>query len=405
MSEKILSPSTEFSKAATQRDIAEGIPAGEERKYNLLEAQEAAYAAKPFMEVAVELYEAQEYKELALENTDLNTLIDYSERRARLAVEKGEVRELSDDEQKILDVYKAKAEADKVMLEGGDDLFNYVTSPESIISASIEANDRFGQATTREEKRKWADMEQKLERYAEYLKSGEDRADDEFSTNTAHAAGLLGRVNVETGNTTEWDGEPIDEKKLRLQAHNLHTESDMLNFVSSHMRLEKQKEQVANTSTRSRSIETEQESKISLPDDERERSLFVKEYFAQHSDVKDSKNEAVLKQFLLKETQYRIDEVKRLNRPGLKVDDRAAMIFRMGAFDDSTLEELAPELRFTYRLLADKQPGLTYGEFDAMSVDGIATVLGVDVHKDIDGYDQFAKKGQRQRRLFPNIDR
>src|ERR1035438_9028245 len=120
MSEKIPTPSTEFSKVSLQQDFAEGISAGEERKYNIFEAEEAAYAAKPFMDVAVELYEAQEDKELALENTNLNTLIDYAERRARLAAEKGKVRELSDYEQKILDVYKAQAESDKVKLELGD---------------------------------------------------------------------------------------------------------------------------------------------------------------------------------------------------------------------------------------------------------------------------------------------
>lgn len=404
MSERIPTPSTEFSNVATERDIAEGIPSNE-RRYNLLEAREAAYAAKPFMDIAVELYKSQEDKELALDNTDLNTLIDYAEQRARFAAEKGEVRELSDEEQKILDVYKAQAETDKVMLEGGDDLFNYITNPESIISASVEANDRFSRATTREEKGKWGDIERKLERYAEYLKTANDDQYKEFTTDTGHAAGLLGRMNVETGKTTEWNGEPVDERKLRLQAHNLHNEAEMLKFVDSHAKLEKQKEQIANTSTRSGSSETGQETRISLPDDERERTRFVKEYFAEHSDIKDPKNEAVLKEFILKETQYRIDEVRRMNRPGLKVDDRTAMIFRLGAFNNATLGELAPELRFTYQLLADKKPGLSYSEFDAMPVDEIASTLGVDVHKDIEGYDQFVKKGQRLRKQFPNIDR
>jgi hypothetical protein len=402
MSERIPTPSTEFSNVATERDIAEGIPSNE-RRYNLLEAQEAAYAAKPFMDVAVELYESQEDKELALDNTDLNTLIDYAEQRARFAAEKGEVRQLSDEEQKILDVYKAKAESDKVKLELGDTYLEI--TPDNANSASIEAEDRSKQATTREEKSKWIDMERKSENYAHYLSSGQDDQYDTFSTNTAHVAGLLSRMNIETGTTTEWDGKPVDEKKLRLQAHNLRNEAEMLKFIGNHTKLEKQKEQIANTSTRSGSSEAGQETKISLPDDERERTRFVKGYFAEHSDIKDPKNEAVLKEFILKETQYRIDEVKRMNRPGLKVDDRAAMIFRLGAFNNATLGELAPELRFTYQLLADKKPGLSYSEFDAMPVDEIASTLGVDVHKDIEGYDQFVKKGQRLRKQFPNIDR
>lgn len=150
---------------------------------------------------------------------------------------------------------------------------------------------------------------------------------------------------------------------------------------------------------------SDKEREVVLPEDERERTRFVKEYFAQHSDVKDAKNEAVLKEFIRKETQFRVNEVKRLNRPGLKAVDSGAMIFRIGAFNNSTLEELAPELRFTYKLLADKKPGLSYSEFNDMSVDEIALTLGIDVRKDIDGYNQYVKKGQKHNMQFPNIDK
>jgi hypothetical protein len=403
MSEKIPTPSTEFSEASTRQDIFEGIPAGEERRYNILEAQEAAYAAKPFMDVAVELYEAQEYKEFALDNTNLNTLVDYAERRARHAVEKGEVRELSGDEQNILAIYKAQAGVDKVKLELGDTYDNI--TPEDITSATVEAQDRFNVSSVREERSGLKRMEYKLDRYASYLKTGDDSSEKEFSTTTDHAAGLLGRMDVRTGKTTEWDGKPVDETKLRLEDHNLRTEADMLKFVGSNIQLQKQKEQIARISIRRRSVEAKQEVEISVPDDPRERRQYVKEYFAEHDDVKDPENAAVLKEFILKETQFRVNEVKKLNRPGVKTDDRAATIFRLGAFTNSTLEELAPELRFTYKLMADKQPGLSYSDFDSMSIEDIAKNLGVDVHKDIDGYDQYVKKGQRQRLLFPNIDR
>lgn len=252
MSERIPTPSTELSKVATQRDIDEHIPAGEPREYNLLEAEEAAYAAKPFMDVAVELYGAQEDKELALENSnfsDLGSLIDYAERRARFAAEKGEVRELSDDEQKILDVYKAQAESDKVKLALGDTYLDI--GPKDAISASIEANDRFKQATTREERRKWVDMEQKLERYADYLHTGNDNNDKEFSIYPGYTGGLLDRMDAKTGNTREWDGKPIDGKKLLLRAHNLRTEADMLRFLGEHMVGNRSNERATNNETAS----------------------------------------------------------------------------------------------------------------------------------------------------------
>ena len=232
-------PSTHMSHSSLSSDHLEGTSYGERKKYDVLEAREAADAAKPFMDVAVEIHEAsKEFNDTDELTGENKTLIEYAEQRARLAAKKGEARELSNAEQKILDVYKADAEVAKVKVELGDTFWDM--GPDEVIAASIEADERRQEATTREEKHKWSGMALKLENYARFLNTGEDDQYKEFSTDTTAASYLLGRMDAETGETTELGGEPLDDKKLMIQAKNLHSEAEMLRFVGSHMKHEKQ---------------------------------------------------------------------------------------------------------------------------------------------------------------------
>jgi len=239
-----------MSHESLRRTEREGTAFDDREKYDILEAREAADAAKPFMDVAIELHETQEEAvgtdELTHENM---ALIEYAELRAKNAAEKGEARELSDTEQEVLDVYKAQAEAQKAKLELGDDYWNI--SPDEVISAAIEAENRRDQAKTRDEKSRWADLERKLDKYARFLKTGEDDQYKEFSTDTQEAMYLLGRMDVATGETVDYDGKPVDHNKLLIQARNLRSETEMLRFVGSHMKLEKQKAFIAGIKTRS----------------------------------------------------------------------------------------------------------------------------------------------------------
>lgn len=239
-----------MSHESLRRDEREGVAFDDREKHDILEAREAAEAAKPFMDVAVELHQTQEEVVGTDEITHENkALIEYAEQRARFAAEKGEARDLSDTEQEVLDVYKAQAQAVNVRVELGDDFWNM--GPEEIISAAIEAEDRRKQATTREEKHKLADMERKLDNYARFLKSGEDDQYAEFSTDTTQASYLLGRMDVATGETTEYDGKSVNHNKLLIQARNLRSEAEMLRFVGNHMKLEEQKQFIAGHKTRS----------------------------------------------------------------------------------------------------------------------------------------------------------
>lgn len=250
--QKKSTPSRHMAHESLRRDEREGVAFDDREKYDLLEAREAAEAAKPFMDVAVALHTVDdEVKgggtgELTSEN---KILIEYAEQRARLAAEKGEAREMSDAEQKILNVYEAEAEAAKVKLELGE-IWDAM-GPEDVLAAEIEADDRFNQAKTREERGRWKDMSLKLEKYRHFLESGQDDQYKEFSTDTEHASYVLQRMDAETGETTELGGEPLDDKKLMIQAKNLRSEADMLRFVGSHMKLENDKKMIAGINVRS----------------------------------------------------------------------------------------------------------------------------------------------------------
>lgn len=243
-------PSRHMAHESLRRDEREGVAFDDREKYDLLEAREAAEAAKPFMDIAVALHDVDDEIHGTGELTHENkTLIEYAEQRARLAAKKGEARELSDAEQKILNVYEAEAEAAKVKLGLGE-IWDAM-GPKDVLAAEIEADDRFNQAKTREERGKWKDMSLKLEKYRRFLESGQDDQYKEFSTDTEHASYVLQRMDAETGETTELGGEPLDDKKLMIQAKNLRSEADMLRFVGSHMKLEELKRQHAGIKTRS----------------------------------------------------------------------------------------------------------------------------------------------------------
>lgn len=175
MSEKIPTPSTEFSRLSTNRDVAEGIPAGEERKYNILEAQEAAYAAKPFMDTATDLYDTYnsldnyDHMEDVVGETTLSSLVTYAESRAHNAAETKSVPELTHAEKSVIEAYQAEKEllkSEQAISDSSDEL---MLSSDGLKDAIDAAYDRSKLATDREERYKWQKMEAKLKRYGDYL--------------------------------------------------------------------------------------------------------------------------------------------------------------------------------------------------------------------------------------------
>lgn len=175
MSEKFTpTPSSYMNNMSLRRDIEQGIPR-EERKYNVLEAQEAAYAAKPFMDAATDLYdtynslENYDHLEDVVGETNLSSLVAYAEKRAYDAAETKSVPELTHAEKSVIEAYRAEKELLKSEQAIADSIGELELSSDGLKDAIDAAYNRSKLATDREERYKWQKMEAKLKRYGDYL--------------------------------------------------------------------------------------------------------------------------------------------------------------------------------------------------------------------------------------------
>ncbi len=242
MSEKIPTPSTEFSNLSTRRDIAEGIPAGEERKYNVLEAQEAAYAAKPFMDTATELYDTYksiddfDYMEDVVRETNLQSLVTYAENLAYNAAETKNVPELTHAEKSVIEAFQAEGEllkSEHAISESDVEL-----SPDGLKAALDSAYDRRKLAKDRKEAYKWQKMEDKLKRYSDYLDNtavGNNNPPDhelfaEFNPDTSRASILLESA-VRSGELKDVDSN-YTVLGVRDDANRMRQLTEMNNFLA-----------------------------------------------------------------------------------------------------------------------------------------------------------------------------
>lgn len=203
MSEKFTpTPSSYMNNMSLRRDIEQGIPS-EERKYNVLEAQEAAYAAKPFMDAATDLYdtynslENYDHLEDVVGETNLSSLVAYAEKRAYDAAETKSVPELTHAEKSVIEAYQAEKEllkSEQAIFDSSDEL---MLSSDGLKDAIDAAYDRSKLATDREERYKWQKMEAKLKRYGDYLDNDMNNGSPdhegfaEFHPSTSRASVLL----------------------------------------------------------------------------------------------------------------------------------------------------------------------------------------------------------------------
>lgn len=213
MSEKIPTPSTEFSKLSANRDVAEGVAFDGSEKYSILEAQEAAYAAKPFMDAAIDLYDTYngldnyDHMEDVVGETTLQSLVAYAENRAHNAAETKNIPELSHAEKSVIEAYQAEQEllkSEQAISDSSDEL---MLSSDGLKDAIDAAYSRSKSANDREEAYKWQKMEAKLKRYGDYLENGTHDHEElaEFNPNTSRASVLLDIANYRNGELKDVD--------------------------------------------------------------------------------------------------------------------------------------------------------------------------------------------------------
>jgi hypothetical protein len=419
MPEKLYTPSDEFSNQSMRRDVEQGIALGE-RRLNVLDSLEAAKSAKPYMDVAVDLFNAYQENEdqyamnnIVEESPGLSSLVVYAELKANEAVEKGIVSDIKGPEEEVLSAYRAEAIMEQAQAKCDYDKIDL----EDLRQAAEEAYTRSRNAKGTE-KVKWQQLEGRLIRFSDYLSGDQDNEiRKEFHADTNRAGVVLDEA-VRTGKVgpTEY----ISIADVRQDANFMKGRAEMYEFLAEVYPKHKgesgykgltpeaivaAREQVEKMMSEPNKIvaETGEHTvkKSIVPDERMERSKFVKQYFSEHVDTNGETNVDVLRDYVVKQVR---DELLHAKKQGMRAKDNISLIFRLGTFNDANLDSVQPEQRFAYRLLASTKPELTFSDFDAMSVDELATALGVDIRKEITDYDQLIKHMPSVKREFPYID-
>lgn len=230
-------PSRHMSRESLRRDRREGIAFDDREQYDTLEAREAAEAAKPFMDVATDVYDTYkridtyDYMEDVVKETNLGSLVGYAERRARDAVESKTVPELTHVEKSVIEAFQTEKEllrSEQAIWESDVEL-----DSDGLKQAINIAYDRSRLAKDRREAFKWEDMSKKLRRYSEYLSGDapDDReAYEEFKPNTSDASLLLG-VGAERGVLPN-EFQHVSVAGVRNETRNMQRLTEMNNFLA-----------------------------------------------------------------------------------------------------------------------------------------------------------------------------
>lgn len=417
MTEKIHTPSNELALHSHNRDTNNNV-SPEERRLNVLDSLEAAYAAKPYMDTAVDLFTAYGENEhgrgaymedFVKESPGLESLIRFAEAKAHLAAENGNVPELTGPEEIILSAYKAEAAMERAQSKCDYDNL----TPDDLRKAAEEAYNRSKSVKGREWSN-WRQMEQRLERFATFLETGGKDDQDlwqEFNASTERAEILL---DSSTGTVTPT--EYIRVSDVNTDARSMRGQAEMYEFLGelypkdaldsnrvglTDAEIAAAQAQIGKMNTSQSANEKTTEASESLVPDGVERNRFIKKFFSEHTDVTDETSLRVLRDYVIKQVR---DELEWAGKRGAKARDNLALIFRLGTFNDATLETVEPEQRFTYQFLKNARPELTFSDFDAMTVEELSSAIGIDIRQEVEDYDKRTLHDPAVKKRFPNID-
>lgn len=163
-------------------------------------AQNAADTAKPFMDVAVDLYEtrvgswlmggveSEEDRQVVADETDIQSLVEYARRKSDRAIELGQKVALTHNENIILEAYKAHIELEEVV---NDSRYEYFGDTPELQQAIDAVEEKISVAKDKETRNKWVAVANKLMRYQESFEYDDKISRDEFWPSIDNAVFLL----------------------------------------------------------------------------------------------------------------------------------------------------------------------------------------------------------------------
>lgn len=183
-----------------------------EQKKSVLESEAAAHAAKPWMDVAVDLHDAknaaasdmldegQTVYDIEVEGS-LESLTRYAEKRARAAANGERGDDLTPDEEMLLDAHKAETKMEQAKTEFNDDTL----TDDQIHQAWRMANQRIKAARQMGDKaaeKQWRETARFISDY-QNLRSGDVDSSDEYAVKK--------RINPQAGNNAGYVLDTLSE--------------------------------------------------------------------------------------------------------------------------------------------------------------------------------------------------
>lgn len=243
-------PSEAFASESDAYDTSRGKTPGEREseRESVLEGanrEAAAYAAKPWMDVAVDLHDAKNNAASKLELLDegetvydidgqgsLDDLVRYGERRAHAAAEGKRGDEVSPDEAAMLDAYKAEAQMEQAKAECNVDTL----TEDQMRQAWQKATDHLKAAREsgdKEEEKRWREVARLVSDYEEFH-TGEVSEDDapamkkKLYPDANNAGFVLGMLD-ENGNTRDDGFGTVDKfsKQAQRDTRNMQGMTDV----------------------------------------------------------------------------------------------------------------------------------------------------------------------------------
>lgn len=204
---------------------------------NVLDSEAAAYAAKPFMDVAVEAYNTRKAmwdigEGEGLDRDDKGNpqeLIDYAEKRAHQAALGERDPGLTRDEEVAIDAYKAQAAMEQAMTAGE----GYIQTENDVMKAQSVALDRASEARRRgdkEEAQRWRKIADQTGAYGAWIFESDEDAKRQVLPDIGASAGYI----TTAANRDGWVQAEFkaDFNNTPRDTINMHTSAEMFNLFA-----------------------------------------------------------------------------------------------------------------------------------------------------------------------------
>ena len=431
MSERIKTSSPTASeimaKRSRERNVSISSPLEGPR------ALEAAYAAKPFMDVAVELHkygEESASEDFQYDDLGLKDLVDYAEKKAHEAANGVEITNVSADEATVLDAYRADITMKKTLdseavdnaldnlatdINGHDprkkQFSNYVDQhlKHTIKNTDGEEQRRYKAIRERLTAFEGIDLDNDVNDFKKYWPEDSYRraiVSLELEKSSPQEMAAV-RRDIDKSNKLTDFYQFMAESYRTFESQETKTTQPAAEMPADHASHSMSTEELARTQEMIAGMNRSKREKTSVPTDPKELDAFEREYFSnpEHT-IPTDQNIKVLSEAIMMHAKRMAENMRTLQQKRADNSLRYPGTPHTFWFSGDTVTGADPtggkdKLLFEYAKEQLEQPGLTYSLIlTGLPMDKIAKMMGTDLRAEIPDYDSLfstpSKKSEYQ---------